>query len=79
MFTLSRERSLGVLGDCMKRRNFVYALFVVIVVAILALLPLFVGKIDSIYLFIVLIAIGFLWTILRVYMRKTYSESRNEV
>ena len=62
---------MNILGDGMKRRIFGYALFVVIAVVTLASLPFFVGKIDSIYLLLVLIAIGFLWAILRIYMRKT--------
>jgi len=58
------------MGDCVKRRNFGYALFVVIAVVILTSLPFLVGKINPIYLLLVLAAIGFLWVVLRTYMRK---------
>jgi len=59
----------------MNRRTFGYALFVVIVIVILTSLPFLVGKIDPIYLLLIPIAIGFLWPILRIYMRKTSPHS----
>lgn len=55
----------------MDRKRFGYALFVILVVVILASLPLFVGAIDPIYLLAILIAAGVLWPILRLYLRKT--------
>ena len=66
------------MGDCVNRMIFGYALFVVVAVVILASLPFFVGKINSIYLLVILIAIGFLWAILRIYMRqKSVAEKEN--
>ena len=62
----------------MNRRTFGYALFVVIIMVILTSLPFFVGKIDAIYLLLIMIAIGFLWPILRLYMRKTSQPRREE-
>jgi len=62
----------------MNRRTFEYALFVVIIIVILTSLPFFVGKIHAIYLLLVMIAIGFLWPILRMYMRKTSQPKREE-
>ena len=63
----------------MNRRTFEYALFVVIIIVILTSLPFFVGKIDAIYLLLVMIAIGFLWPILRMYMRKTSIDREENV
>jgi len=66
-----KKRNLSILGDDMKRRTIGYALFVVIMLVILTSLPFFVGKIDAIYLLLIMTAIGFLWAIVRIYMRKT--------
>jgi len=65
------EENLSILGDDMKRRTVGYTLLVVIMIVILTSLPFFVGKIDSIYLLLIMTAIGFLWAILGIHMRKT--------
>jgi len=65
-----KKRNSTILGDYMKRRTVGYALFVFIVIVTLTSLPFLVGKIDSIYLLLIMTAIGFLWAILRIYMRK---------
>jgi len=62
----------------MDRRTFGYALFVIIMLVILTSLPLFVGKIDPIYLLLIMIAAGVLWPILRLYMRKTPASKKEE-
>ena len=62
----------------MDRRTFGYALFVIIMLVILTSLPLFVGKIDPIYLLLIMIAAGVLWPILRLYMRKTQPSKKEE-
>ena len=62
----------------MNRRTFGYALFVVFIIVILTSLPFLVGKIDPIYLLLIMIAIGFLWPILRIYMRRTSQLKREE-
>lgn len=69
---------MSILGDIMNRRTFGYALFVVIVIVILTSLPFLIGKIDPIGLLLIMIAIGFLWPILRIYMRKTSQLKREE-
>jgi len=65
------EENLSILGYDMKRRTVGYTLLVVIMIVILTSLPFFVGKIDSIYLLLIMTAIGFLWAILGIHMRKT--------
>jgi positive regulator of sigma E activity len=62
----------------MNRRTFGYALFVVIVIVILTSMPFLVGKIDPIYLLLIIIALGLLWPILRIYTRKTSQLNREE-
>jgi hypothetical protein len=62
----------------MNRRTFGYTLFVVIVIVILTSLPFLVGKVDPIYLLLLMIATGFLWPILRIYMRKTSQPKKEE-
>ena len=69
---------MSTLGDIMNRRTFGYALFVVIIIVILTSLPFLVGKIDPIYLLVIMIAAGFIWTILRIYMRKTLQLKKEE-
>jgi len=54
----------------MGRGTFGYVLFVIIAVIVLASLPSLVEKVNPIYLLVVMIAIGFIWAILRIYMRK---------
>lgn len=69
---------MNIHGDIMNRRTLGYALFVVIVIVILTSLPFLIGKIDPVYLLLLMIAIGFLWPILRIYMRKTSQLKREE-
>ncbi|MDH5449668.1 MAG: hypothetical protein OEX77_02040 [Candidatus Bathyarchaeota archaeon] len=60
----------------MNKISLAYALFVISAIVILASLPLLVGKIDPNYLLFALIAIGVLWFIARIYMRKKTIEGR---
>ncbi|UCC33377.1 MAG: hypothetical protein JSW53_06335 [Candidatus Bathyarchaeota archaeon] len=62
----------------MNRRTLGYALFVVSMIVILTSLPFLVGLIDPIYILLIMIAIGFLWPILRYYMRKTSQPNRED-
>ncbi|UCE44478.1 MAG: hypothetical protein JSV57_03100 [Candidatus Bathyarchaeota archaeon] len=62
----------------MNRRTFGYILFVALMIVILTSLPFFVGRIDPIYILLIMVAIGFLWPILRHYMRKTSQPNREE-
>jgi len=60
----------------MNKISLAYALFVISAIVILASLPLLVDKIDPNYLLFALIAIGVLWFIARIYMRKKTIEGR---
>jgi len=60
----------------MNKISLAYALFVISAIVILVSLPLLVGKIDPNYLLFALIAIGVLWFIARIYMRKKTIEGR---
>jgi len=60
----------------MNRISLAYALFVISAIVILVSLPLLVGRIDSNFLLFALIAIGVLWFVARIYMRKKTVEGR---
>jgi len=73
-----KNRQLSILGDIMNRRTFGYALFVVIMIVILTAMPFLVGKVDPIYLLLIVIALGLLWPIVRIYTRRTSQLNREE-
>ena len=60
----------------MNKISLAYALFVISAIVVLVSLPLLVGKIDPNFLLFALIAIGVLWFVARIYMRKKTIEGR---